>query len=104
MVLIIQHMRMPRIEIAVGKVEPTGGVLGEIRVLDIGIGLLGVKEDGFVANFAVCPTFYMRRYWACDRSCSWSKVEAACPGSRHNAILSATYPMISLCGEGSRWQ
>jgi hypothetical protein len=38
-------MRLRWIEIPVRKVEPPGGVLGQVRLLDRRIGLLGVKED-----------------------------------------------------------
>ena len=44
-ILVIQRMRLRWIEIPVGKVETTGGVLGQVRLLHRRIGLLGVKED-----------------------------------------------------------
>jgi len=44
-ILVIQRMRLCWIEIPVGKVETTRGVLGQVRILHIRVGLLGVKED-----------------------------------------------------------
>jgi hypothetical protein len=46
--------------------------------------------------FWVCPTFYTRRSWAWDRSCSWPSVEAACPSLPLTTILSVTYLRASL--------
>ena len=45
MVLVIQPMRVHRIEIAIGKVETTGGVLCQGLFLHLRVGLWGVKED-----------------------------------------------------------
>jgi hypothetical protein len=45
MILVIQRVRLPGIEIPVGKVETPGGVLGQVRLLHRRVGLLGMKED-----------------------------------------------------------
>ena len=45
MVLVIQLMCADRIKKPIGKVKPTRGVLGQVRVLHVRVGLLRVKED-----------------------------------------------------------
>ena len=41
-------------------------------------------------RYWVCPAFYTRCSWACDRACSWPSVETAWPSSLLTAILSVT--------------
>ena len=44
-VLVVEYVGLFGLEVGVGKGEPTGVVLGQLFVSDVGVGLLGMKID-----------------------------------------------------------
>src|SRR6266853_5264586 len=88
-------MCLRRIEIAFGKVETTGGVLGQVLVLHIRVGLLGVKED-----------FHLLLHRDLLRTCGSRGLGRQSSGHRKRSSSSVLQSALRLWGpikQGSWW-
>src|SRR4029453_2515902 len=78
--LVIQRMCLHGIEIPVGKVEPPGGVLGQVRLLDIRVGLLGMKKDfHLLLHQSLLRAYEQITDTAWPRSCSLARAVQGSP-------------------------